>query len=221
MIILLLILAAPFTYNASVAKREKTSVDVRARWFYGIIGVKYRYKNNTADNQLYFLNWKIHNADRREGHKTVHKPDEKKRKPEEPGTKIKKTYVKKTPERPETKSNPLAELIHYPAKKELLEKTLLLSKRLFKIIKPKYFNLSGEIGFESPHHTGYLLAALGIARGLKGINIDVTPNMEDSVFDFDLNARGYVTLLGLCIPFAAYALSRPVRRAIGKYIKNK
>jgi len=223
--VLLLVLAAPLAYKAAARTGENICVDVRARWFYGVLGVKYIYKDNIADQQFYIFNRKIKNEPKQiKKDATGRGPDEKKRYKEDK-VKSERTTTKRRKKTEEKKSETgtgfLSVIKNYPDKKALLSKTLLLVKQLLKTARPKYFKLGGEIGFDAPHHTGYLLAFLGVVRGMRGFDIDITPDMKGRAFDITLNANGRVSLMGLCLPVAAFALSRPVRRLIGNYIKNK
>jgi len=136
LIITLFILAAPLSYKVVAYTGEKTCVNIKARWLYGILGVKYLYKNSVSDNQVYLFNWKLKNEPKQiKKDETRHKPKNEKVHKND-AVNIKKTVAKRDKHTPEaevkTKTNFLSVFKHYPDKKILISKTILLIKRLIK-----------------------------------------------------------------------------------------
>ena len=113
----------------------------------------------------------------------------------------------------------LAEFRELPHKKELLNNTALLIKRLIKKLKPKHLYLGGEVGFESPDLTGRMFVLLALLQGIARSDIRLTGNFEKKTFDIDIKAKGVLTPAGLIAPVVRYALSRPVRGVILKYLR--
>ena len=132
--------------------------------------------------------------------------------------KQKKPKKSKSPKPSKDKESSIRDTLRYikdiPDKKELMNLTLLLFRRVFKALKPSYFHLSGEIGFESPDLTGYFFAFLGMAQGFVKANINVKANFEEKANNLELKTKGWVTAFGLCLPVIRYILSRPVWRVI-------
>jgi len=241
-VILLLIgfiMIAPLSYKVLALTGAKKSACVKARWLFGIVGVKAIYKNSETTVTTYVCGFALKNKPKNKKPKKHEKPEPDNKQSEhttDDETTIETNARDKNPKRAIIKKSKrkknagekktgftqfINEIIIYPDKKPLIDKIKLLIKRLYRTAKPKYFYLGGEVGFDSPHHTGYMLAALGMLRGMKNLNIDITPNMEEKAFDIILKINGRMTLFGLSLPVLLFIFAAPVRRIIKTHRQNK
>lgn len=108
----------------------------------------------------------------------------------------------------------------YPDRNIIIEKSLLLVKRVFKAIKPSGFALTGEVGFNTPDKTGKFLAAESIISAFLGFPFLVKGNFEKETLIIKLEVDGRFNFASLIFPVAAYILSRPIRKIIIEYLKG-
>lgn len=96
---------------------------------------------------------------------------------------------------------------NYPGRDEIISATWKLLKQLWRAAKPKKFRLDGDVGFESPHHTGYLFAVLGILNlcpdGLR-------PSFDEKLLCLNAEVRGHLNLWSILWPLFRYAIKRPI-----------
>jgi len=224
-----LMLAAPFSYGAAVQTASgNLSILIKARWMFGAIGLTVRRDENADAVDFYIFGFKLKEKNR--------KAKPKKEEPEKKETEIKKTKaeknnvtkkstvqtkkIKKSKKAKTEKKFSIFEFLRDNDIKLLYGQTVLLIKRLLKKLKPKYFYAGGEIGFESPAVTGVFFGALGAVQGMKKINVKLTGNFNEEACELDVKLKGSFSLGGLLVPFARFALSKPVWKLIKEYIKK-
>ena len=93
-------------------------------------------------------------------------------------------------------------------------------KRIIRGILPGDFFLKATIGTGDPATTGYMLALAGILTAKFGDDIQVNPDFTKATAeDIEVSVKGRIVLGKLVWAVLAFALTKPVRKAIIKMIK--
>ena len=93
-------------------------------------------------------------------------------------------------------------------------------KRIITGILPGDFFLKATIGTGDPAATGYMLALAGILTAKFGDDIQVKPDFTKATAeDIEVSVKGKIVLGKLVWAVLAFALTKPVRKAIIKMIK--
>ena len=93
-------------------------------------------------------------------------------------------------------------------------------KRIIRGILPGDFFLKATIGTGDPAATGYMLALAGILTAKFGDDIQVNPDFTKATAeDIEVSVKGRIVLGKLVWAVLAFALTKPVRKAIIKMIK--
>jgi hypothetical protein len=102
--------------------------------------------------------------------------------------------------------------IAYPYKEMLVNKTILLLKRLIKATKPKDGDVECCFGFEDPSVTGILLGAVHALCGACCLYkyIRITADFEKEYLYLKCRLEGSIRLGSLVWPLIAYIVSKPV-----------
>ena len=100
-----------------------------------------------------------------------------------------------------------------------------LLKRLIKGILPGDIFVKATVGTGDPTTTGYMLALAGILTAKFGNDIQISPDFTKATAeDIEVKVKGKIVLGKLVWAVLAFALTKPVRKAIWKmirFLKNK
>lgn len=114
----------------------------------------------------------------------------------------------------------LKELWRLEDKKGILRAARKLLRRLCRHILPGQFFLRGTFGLGDPAWTGYLLAAMGVLTAKFGRDVQVKGDFTKlAAEDITLRVRGRIRLAALLWAGAAFALAKPVRRALRQMLR--
>jgi len=100
--------------------------------------------------------------------------------------------------------------------KFLLEKLLIIIKDILKKIKPDKILLTGELGFEEPHETGYVCAFETCVSKLLKLDSNIKYNFEKNIRDIELILNGKSNLLVILILVLKYVLDKELRNFVKK-----
>lgn len=106
---------------------------------------------------------------------------------------------------------------NYPKRNEIQKLTIDLVLEIINKIKPKYFKLDAEVGFESPDTTGYLMAVSSVII-FNGIDMNLKGNFEKKIFIFNIMSNGKFNLWSILWPMGKYIIKRPIRKLIKELI---
>jgi len=99
--------------------------------------------------------------------------------------------------------------------KEFFIEMFSLSKKVFKVIKPKEFIATGTYGFEDPSITGILnLVLIFIAEVMPWAQIDLNPVFEEEVMQVKIRTYGSVSLIILITLMLKYVFKKEVRKVL-------
>jgi len=84
--------------------------------------------------------------------------------------------------------------------------------KVVKAILPKKWSVTGNVGFEDPSVTGYLMAGLGIGYPFLGNHIRITPDFEHSVLQLEGRAKGRIRIFTLIRQVIRVVANRNCRR---------
>ena len=224
LLLFVIVLLSPLSYKVMALKDAKASAaSVRVSWLFGIVRFWFKYIDDDTETRFSIFGIKLKcesedNGDKPQKQKKRKKPEKKEKKSGETSRfnplNLLSKRSKHSKNEPEEKFGFIKDIIDFPDKKEILRLLILLTKRIFKAIKPRHFYLSGEIGLEEPDKTGLLFALLSIIRVFAGKNIYLTANFHEEVLKIDFKMKGYTNVLKLCLPFLRFVLSKPIRRIL-------
>lgn len=246
-LLLLLILAialfVSFRYNVKVDKDSELLVDVKVSWLFKIIRAHITIIDGEQKISLKALWFDLPGKNKRRERRprrsakivSEHKTTEEEEKKPEPGVFEEEKAHKKIKE-PKTKEKKpsLWERIHsikdkinyvlnYPDRKKIQEYTLKLLGDELKALRPKYFELSGTIGFDDPSVTGKVIGLVSIGQGLctcrpKWARIIIRGNFEKSILEARMRMKGKISLWIIIFPLIKYIFKKPIWKIVKKII---
>ena len=116
----------------------------------------------------------------------------------------------------------------YPDKKEIINLSFLLLKRLLKSIKINKIKLDIEYGLDEPYKTGNLCGIISMSIPFlhKKIskNIKITPNFQEEMFLINCDLKCKTSLFKILLPIIKFIVKEPIRKIIFKkendYVKS-
>ncbi len=85
-------------------------------------------------------------------------------------------------------------------------------KRLLQKIRPKKYRLRVRYGFEDSETTGWLAVRLAVLYGLLGLDIELIPDFEESVFEGEGMIKGKIRLAGILMIAGKVYFNRLVQK---------
>ncbi len=109
-----------------------------------------------------------------------------------------------------------SEMLHDEENRELVRFLWEQLKRLLKKIRPKKYRLRVRYGFEDSETTGWLAIRLAVLYGLLGLDIELIPDFEESVFEGEGMIKGKIRLAGILIIAGKVYFNRLVQKKLLK-----
>ena len=89
-------------------------------------------------------------------------------------------------------------------------------KRLLQKSRPKKYRLRVRYGFEDSETTGWLAVRLAVLYGLLGLDIELIPDFEESVFEGEGMIKGKIRLAGILMIAGKVYFNRLVQKKLLK-----
>jgi len=109
-------------------------------------------------------------------------------------------------------------VLTYPNRKIIIDLVLHTAKKLFKIVKPKRFIITGTVGFSDPSTTGLFVGACEAAAEYFNIrqNVRLGGNFDTAKTEASLqiNAKGSISMARVALPIIRLWLKKPIRTLI-------
>jgi hypothetical protein len=100
--------------------------------------------------------------------------------------------------------------------RELVSFLWTQAKAVLKKIRPKKYKLYLRYGFDDPETTGNIAVRLAVFYGLLGMNMDITPDFEQKIFEGNVYLKGRIRICGLLIIAVRVYRNQTFRRKILK-----
>lgn len=110
----------------------------------------------------------------------------------------------------------LSEMLHDEENRELVHFLWEQLKRLLQKIRPKKYRLRIRYGFEDSETTGWLAVRLAVLYGLLGLDIELIPDFEESVFEGECMIKGKIRLAGILMIAGKVYFNRLVQKKLLK-----
>lgn len=110
----------------------------------------------------------------------------------------------------------LSEILHDEENRELVHFLWEQLKRLLQKICPKKYRLRIRYGFEDSETTGWLAVRLAVLYGLLGLDIELIPDFEESVFEGEGMIKGKIRLAGILMIAGKVYFNRLVQKKLLK-----
>ena len=224
----IIFLAIPVRYkvNATTGRGEENRTFARVTYLFGLVRVAYEYVNSNGTLKIRIFGIPIRRKKR--------KPPVAEKEAPKPQELIKEEIPKKSvdDEKPKTPikerllgiKDSITKVVKYPNRKDIVKLTLKMLKQQWRIIRPKKLNISGEVGFADPSHTGFLFAAYGVVAEFLNISkhVQLSGNFDTphTVVLLDIYAKGSINIAHMMLPLLNLIRKKPIRRLIKDIIKN-
>lgn len=109
-----------------------------------------------------------------------------------------------------------SEILHDEENRELVHFLWEQLKRLLQKICPKKYRLRIRYGFEDSETTGWLAVRLAVLYGLLGLDIELIPDFEESVFEGEGMIKGKIRLAGILMIAGKVYFNRLVQKKLLK-----
>lgn len=196
--ILMIIIFIPFKYFMNGKIDDSIGGHVEVRWMFGLVKViVYKYEDE-AKIKIIICGLNIYS----------------KKLEEENNKKKEKEASKKKRKKKESKSK-------RNIGKNLLMEFFKYFKDIINIVKPKYFRISGQYGFEDPSLTGMLLGLISIIKGVVSkAQIDVNPVFEEEIINLEVEIHGDIKICVICYRTIKLIIKKDVRKILFKKSKT-
>ncbi len=181
-----IILVIPFQYSCSGFKYEKTYLEAKVKWLFGVLKFGFSYDSETGA----LKEFRVFGI----------KPSSKENK---------ESSVKKKNTKKQKKSSGK---VGISLMKELFKEGLSAFKKVFNKIKPKKFILSAKVGFDDPYNTGVLRAVLSIFhKEIQRYDVKIDTVFDDEVIEGRFLIQGRIVIAELIPIVIKFMFSRPVK----------
>jgi len=110
----------------------------------------------------------------------------------------------------------LSEMLQDEENRELVHFLWEQLKRLLQKSRPKKYRLRVRYGFEDSETTGWLAVRLAVLYGLLGLDIELIPDFEESVFEGECMIKGKIRLAGILMIAGKVYFNRLVQKKLLK-----
>ena len=220
----IIFMAIPVRYkvDASTGRGDQNTVHVRATYLFGLARITHEYLNGEGATKVRIFGIPL----RKKKQQQANSETPNKRKLAKESKKAKKAAKPKTPDKPKRtiierlkgiKDN-VSMVLTYPNRKTIIDLVKKMLKKQWKVLKPKKFNISGEVGFTDPSQTGFLFAAYGVVAEFLNIrkHIQLIGNFDtpNTVVMLDIYVRGSVSAIRVVLPILNLVRKKPMRKLI-------
>ncbi len=108
----------------------------------------------------------------------------------------------------------VVDFYYHPVHQRTLQKLKKEGIYHLRKLKPRVFEATGVVGFQSPDQTGYMAAGLSMLLPLYGEHIDIQPEFEEARMDVQGKVAGKVRVYPLLLSLIRLVFSRDFRRTI-------
>lgn len=228
-ILLTVVLSAiPIKYIAIAAFNDEVNFSFRANYFFGFLRFAFDYHAGVDKIDFRILCFKIGESKKNKKIKKEKIARLTLKKPTKSSVKKKFFSEKKASSKKEGFIKKLVKT--YDVLTELQEKTIIklvfaTVKKIGKVFRPKYINVSGVFGFADPCTTGLFCGAYEAVAGMFGIRDKVRLagdfNAESTVVRLNADVRGSVSVLRIAIPVIWFITRKQMRAFIKKYTLDR
>ena len=114
-------------------------------------------------------------------------------------------------------------VLTYPNRKIIMELTWRMVKKIFKVLKPKHFNIYGTVGFEDPSKTGMFIGLYEVFAELLKIrkNVRIGGNFDTptTAIALYIDVKGSINIARMTLPIIGLLIKKPIRTLIKDLLK--
>ena len=114
------------------------------------------------------------------------------------------------------KTTHFSEMLQDEENRELVHFLWEQLKRLLQKSRPKKYRFRVRYGFEDSETTGWLAVRLAVLYGLLGLDIELIPDFEESVFEGECMIKGKIRLVGILMIAGKVYFNRLVQKKLLK-----
>lgn len=224
-LLVVVILLLPIRYRVNAANNGDEMLAARASWLFKIVRFNYEFIDGKEKWSLYVLFFKIYPKKRKKKRKKIAAPkrvDEShsatQSEPEKKSAPPPAPKEKKPPEEKKSLSDRIIEILTVLTDergKIIIKQVVALLRKEWKILRPKYFDVSGTVGLGCPFNTAMVLGLYESVAGMLDIRRNVRFagdfNADDTFLHYKAELRGNICMLRAAIPVIRFAMREPVK----------
>jgi len=237
LLLVLVLLAIPIRYTVNIengeAREDGTNASVRVSYLFKLIRAYYDYKNGDGQLKIRVLWFAVGEKKKKiKAHVETDMPAENEStesgpiedKPDETARPSKfQRFFKSAKDKIERINHNANTVLTYPNLKTIISLSVNALRKIFKILKPKYFDISGTVGFADPSRTGLFIGFYeAITQTLKiRKNVRLAGNFDTPHTTAELRVvvRGSINIARLLLPVIGLLLKKPIHILISDMLK--
>jgi len=211
-LLVILISAIPVRYRVRFKKKDKVKYIVRVSWLFGLIRLNFSDRGRKGESDI--SRDEIEGEVQRRIEKIFGRAGEEDSEDNPP--KKKEGFFKKF--------SKIREVLTESQAITIIKHGLTAFKKIYRIARPKHIDVFGVVGFPCPFTTGIFFAGYEAVAGLLGIRnavrLEGDFNTDEVVVQLEADISGSASPLRLALPVLQFALKKPVRKQIRKYLRK-
>lgn len=116
----------------------------------------------------------------------------------------------------EEKTKAFSDMVNDTQNRELVRFLWENIRKLLKLLRPRKYRVWVRYGFEDTEITGWLAVRLAVVYGLLGMDMELIPDFEQSIFEGEIFLKGKIRLFGITVIALKVYFNRLVREKILK-----
>ncbi|QGT98823.1 hypothetical protein SYNTR_0230 [Candidatus Syntrophocurvum alkaliphilum] len=207
--LLILLIVVPIEYKIAGGYKNAGFITLSSK-IAGILKIHFRYQ--PSESKLYFsilgLNKELSLEEEHE--KPTIKKEEKNN-----NKKVKKTSQN-------SKASPPSEIIKSLLRKDFIKEGFGLVISIINIVRPEKLKINGNIGFDEPHYTAWLLAfSSAFNSTFNNFDVNIVPVWGEEYFEAEIEVEGKITIILIVFRALKFVIAKPSRRVWKKIYQHK
>jgi len=236
LLLIIVLLAIPVRYNVNV--ENGTNANVKVSYLFKLIRAYYDYKDGDGKLKIRVLWFSVGEKKKKtKGHveketsveiesvenEAIKTDSIKSESDKAAETSKPKHFFKSVKGKFERIKHNANTVLTYPNRKTIMDLSIKALRKIFKILKPKYFDISGTVGFADPSRTGLFIGFYEAIAQILNIrkNVRLAGNFDTPHTTAELRVivRGSINIARLLLPVIGLLLKKPVRILIRDLLK--
>jgi hypothetical protein len=223
-LIIFLLSVIPVKYSAKINTYEKINFYFQAKYFFRLLRFIYVYKDGVGKSVFFVAGIRI--VEKKAINKQ-NKPKKAKSSAEESADfekTLEEKIAKKIKKPNATSPRNLYAVLTDSQGKTIIKLVLVTIRKILRVFRPKYFNVSGVVGFPDPSNTGMFFGAYEAVAGMFKFRNNVQLwgdfNTDTTIVNIKGKTGGSVSIFRLTLPIAGLLLKKPIRSLIREALRK-
>jgi hypothetical protein len=208
----------PIKYSAKVNKNEKMNFCFQIKYFFRLIRFVYAFKDGESKSALYIFGIRIRTKDAPKPQKVAKTAKAAAAKTVEIKKTVVKAKAKKVKKEKTSYIRNFFAVLTDSQGKTIIKLVLATIRKILRMFKPKYLDVSGVVGFSDPCNTGLFVGAyeaLAAGCGFRDkVRLEGKFDTDETFIQIKGEVRGSVSIFRLVLPVIGLILKKPVRELL-------